>query len=168
MAFHEIDAKSIKDNPIKMIADEWMLVSVGDENRHNMMTASWGFVGEMWGKECAIAAVRPTRYTYEFMKERDTFALCFMGEDRDVHKVCGSKSGRDIDKVAATGLTPVYDCGTMYFEEARLVLILKKMYQDNLRESGFCDREALKKWYNGDLHTMFYGEILKVLKKDAQ
>ena len=166
MLFHEIDPKNIKDNPIKMIADEWMLVSVGNEAHHNMMTASWGFVGEMWGKDCAITAVRPTRYTYEFMKECDTFALCFMGDNSDVHKICGSKSGRDIDKVSATGLTPVYDCGTMYFEEARLVLICKKMYADDLRESGFCDKEALNKWYHNDLHTMFYGEIIKVLAKN--
>ena len=85
MSFKEISAEGIKDNAIKMIRDEWMLISVGDEKQHNMMTASWGFVGEMWNKDCVIAAIRPTRHTYEIIENQDNFALCFMGENREVH-----------------------------------------------------------------------------------
>ena len=45
--FKEINAKDIKDNFIKTIADEWALISAGTEDKYNMMTASWGFMGEM-------------------------------------------------------------------------------------------------------------------------
>ncbi len=54
--FKEINAKDIKDNFIKIIADEWALISAGTKEKYNMMTASWGFMGEMWGYDC-IAAV---------------------------------------------------------------------------------------------------------------
>ena len=46
----EITAKQIDSNLINMIANEWMLVSAGDESGYNMMTASWGGMGEMWNK----------------------------------------------------------------------------------------------------------------------
>ena len=35
----------------------------------------------------------------------------------------GSVSGRDEDKIGKAGLTPVYADNTVYFEEAKLVLI---------------------------------------------
>lgn len=165
MAFREIKPDEIKDNLIKAVRDEWMLISVGNEQKHNMMTASWGFFGEMWGKDCAIAAIRPTRYTFSLTEENDCFALCFMGDNRDCHKVCGSESGRDIDKVEKTGLTPVFNTGTMYFEEARLVLIVKKMYSDFLHGENFCDKATAGKWYNNDYHKLYFGEIVKVLEK---
>lgn len=165
MQFKNINVTEIDGNLISMIKDEWMLISAGDEKNHNMMTASWGFSGEMWGKDCFIAAVRPTRHTYKILEDNDTFALCFMGDNKEVHKICGSKSGRDIDKVKETGLTPIYSDGTMYFQEARLVIILKKMYLDDIKPQNFLDKEIDEKWYNNDYHTLFFGEVLKVLTK---
>lgn len=38
--FNEISAKELKENFIKAIADEYMLVAAGDKNGYNMMTAS--------------------------------------------------------------------------------------------------------------------------------
>ena len=61
--FKEINAKDIKDNFIKTIADEWALISAGTKDKYNMMTASWGFMGEMWGYDCIAAVIRPQRYT---------------------------------------------------------------------------------------------------------
>lgn len=158
----EIKAKEIKDNIIKLIADEWMLVASGDESGYNMMTASWGGMGEMWGKEVAVTVIRPQRYTYEFMEKNEYFTLSFYGDRKDIHAVCGKKSGRDIDKTAETGLTPVFDNGTVYFDQARLVIVCRKLYASDLSEDSFLDKSCLK-WYNGDLHRMYVGEIVKVL-----
>lgn len=47
--FKEINAKDIKDNFIKIIADEWALIAAGTKEKYNMMTASWGFMGESGG-----------------------------------------------------------------------------------------------------------------------
>lgn len=165
MSFREIKAKEIGENFIKNIADEWMLITAGCEDGYNMMTASWGFVGEMWGNDTVVAVVRPQRYTMEFINKSDYFTLSFYGDRKDIHKVCGSLSGRDVDKTKMTGLTPVFTDDTVYFNEARLVIICKKQYVAPLDEQGFLDKQILDKWYNGDLHNMIFGKIEKVLIK---
>lgn len=162
--FKEISPKEIPDNLIKAISDEWMLISAGDKNGYNMMTASWGFAGEMWGSDSVIAMIRPQRYTMKFVEENDYFTLSFYGDRKDIHKVCGSQSGRDVNKTERTGLTPVFSDDTVYFEEARLVLICKKQYLDTLKEECFVDDEPLK-WYDNDFHNMIIGKIEKVLIK---
>ncbi len=162
--FKEISPKEIPDNLIKAISEEWMLISAGDENGYNMMTASWGFAGEMWGADSVIAMIRPQRYTMKFVEENDYFTLSFYGDRKDIHKVCGSQSGRDVNKTELTGLTPVFSDDTVYFKEARLVLICKKQYLDTLKKECFIDDVPLK-WYDNDFHNMVIGKIEKVLIK---
>ncbi len=163
--FKEISAKEIDGNLIKAIADEWMLITAGNEEKYNMMTASWGFAGEIWGNDSVMALIRPQRYTMEFVDNSDYFTLSFYGDEKEIHKVCGSKSGRDVDKTALTGLTPVFADNSVYFEEARLVLVCKKQYVGKLREEEFIDKEPLR-LYNGDFHYMIIGKIEKVLVKE--
>lgn len=162
--FKEISPKEIDGNLIKMIADEWMLITAGNEEKYNMMTASWGFAGEIWGNDSVMALVRPQRYTMEFINNSDYFTLSFYGDEKGLHKVCGSKSGRDVDKTALTGLTPVFSDNTVYFYEARLVLVCKKQYVGKISPEDFIDKEPLK-WYNDDFHYMIIGKIEKVLVK---
>ncbi len=161
--FKEISAKEIKGNLIEAISNEWMLVTAGDNNAYNMMTASWGFAGEMWGNDSVIAMVRPQRYTMDFINNNEYFTLSFYGDNKDIHKICGSKSGRDVDKTALTGLTPVFSDNTVYFNEARLVLVCKKQYVGRLSEENFVDKEPLKWYENKDFHYMIVGKIEKVL-----
>lgn len=163
--FKEISAKEIESNLIKAIADEWMLVSAGDSEGYNMMTASWGFAGEMWGSDSVIAMVRPQRYTMEFIDKSDYFTLSFYGDNKAIHKVCGSMSGRDVDKTVETGLTPVFNDNTVYFDEARMVIICKKQYVQQLSEDCFIDKKPLDWYENKDFHYMIIGKIEKVLVK---
>lgn len=163
--FKSISPQNIDGNLIKAIADEYMLISAGNENGFNMMTASWGFMGEMWGSDCAIAMIRPQRHTWKFVEKSDYFTLSFYGDNKEIHKICGSKSGREVNKTELTGLTPVFSDDTVYFEEARMVLICKKQYVEQLKSDSFTDKEPLK-WYNDDLHYMVIGKIEKVLVKE--
>ena len=164
--FREISPKQIETNLIKAISEEWMLITAGDESGYNMMTASWGFAGEMWGSNAAVAMIRPQRYTMDFVNNSDYFTLSFYGDNKAIHKVCGSQSGRDVDKTALTGLTPVFSEKSVYFEEARLVLICKKQYVQRLEENCFIDSESKEKWYpEKDYHYMIIGKIEKVLVK---
>ena len=162
LIYKTVDPRCIKDNLIKCLAEEWALITAGNEKSYNMMTASWGFFGEMWNKECAVCAIRPQRYTYDFVDNSDIFTLCFMGDNKAVHKICGRMSGRDIDKLNETGLTPIYDNGAVYYEECKTVIICKKLYADTLKEECFTDPSPLS-CYQGDYHKMFVGEIIKVL-----
>lgn len=164
--FKEISAKDIKDNLIEKIANEWMLISAGSKDGYNMMTASWGFMGEMWGKDTAVAMIRPQRYTMQFVDKSDYYAISFYGDNKDIHKVCGSKSGKDVNKTELTGLTPVFADNTVYFEEAKLVIICKKQYVDVLKEEKFVDKQPLKWYENKDFHNMIFGSIEKVLIKE--
>ena len=166
MAFKEITAKEIEGNMIKMIADEWMLITAGDKDSFNMMTASWGFLGEIWNKEVAVSFIRPQRYTFEFMEKSGIYTLSFYGSEKALHKVCGSLSGRDVDKVKETGLTPVFSDNTVYFEEARLVLVCKKIYTTEITENNMLDKDIMKNYPQNDFHKAYFGEILKVYVRD--
>ncbi len=161
--FKEINAKELKENFIRLISEEWSLITAGDESGYNMMTASWGFAGEMWGNDAVMAVVRPQRYTMEFIEKSDYFTLSFYGDNKAVHKVCGSMSGRDVNKTELTGLTPVFDGNSVYFKQARLVIICKKQYVQPMEEEFFTDRECLKWYDNRDYHYMIIGKIEKVL-----
>ncbi len=163
--FEEISIKSVKKNLVKAIADEWMLITAGDKDGHNMMTASWGFLGEMWGEDTAMVVVRPQRYTMEFINKNDYFTISFYGDNKDIHKICGTKSGRDVDKTALTGLTPVSLHNSVFFREANLVLVCKKQYVGDMTEDNFIDKEPLKWYENKDYHKMIFGKIEKVLVK---
>lgn len=155
----------IKDNVFKLIADDWMLVTAGSLKSFNTMTASWGTLGELWNRKIAVCFVRPSRYTYEFMEREEMFSLSFFHERyRDALNYCGTKSGRDVDKMANTGLTPaVSKHGTVYFEQARLVLICRKMYTQDIDPARFLDPRIEKNYTQKDYHRMYIGEILQTL-----
>ena len=46
MAFREIKIEELQFNPFTKIGKEWLLITAGDEKKHNTMTASWGGFGE--------------------------------------------------------------------------------------------------------------------------
>lgn len=164
----EISVSELKDNMFDAIGKEWMLVTAGTPEKFNMMTASWGGTGILWGKPVAFIFIRPERYTYEFIEKGDKLTLSFLGEaHREIHKICGSKSGRDIDKVAASGLKPyVTENGNIAYEQARLVLECKKLYADFIEADNFVDKLLISRWYgegHGGFHKMYILEIEHVL-----
>ncbi len=58
MAFKEVDIKSLTFNPFTKIGSEWMLITAGDQSGYNTMTASWGGLGVLWGKNVATCYIR--------------------------------------------------------------------------------------------------------------
>lgn len=166
MSLHEIALSELNFNPFEKIGKDWFLVTAGDEKGFNTMTASWGFMGVIWGKNVFETVVRHNRYTYEFMEKNDLFTISFFDEaNRDALKFCGSHSGRDCDKAKETGLTPLYIEGTTAFEEAKLVFICRKLYDGDIDlEKLNCDERT--KWYGSDpVHKQYIGEIVKMLAK---
>jgi len=167
MGFHKISPNDITGNIFDMVGNKWMLITAGNEEKLNTMTASWGTAGVLWGKPVTFCFVRPNRYTYGFMEAGEYYTLSFYGEkQRDALRLCGTKSGRDMDKVAAAGLTPAFaDCGAPYFEEAELVLVCRKIYIDDFKPELFCDPEIERNYPGKDYHRIYVGEILEVLEK---
>lgn len=164
--FKEIKATDIKSNIVDLLKNNWGLVTAGDSDKYNMMTVSWGAMGEIWGKDSVTVYIRPQRYTEEFIESKSHFTLSFFSLDdkQKVHSVCGSKSGRDVDKTKECGLTPNFDENAPYFEEAKLVLVCKKMAKGKFDPDEFIDPEIEDKWYpQKDFHYIYVGEIEKVL-----
>ncbi len=169
MAFKKIKPEDIKGNVFDMIDRQWMLITAGNKSGYNMMTASWGGMGVLWGKDVAFCFVRHSRYTFGLMENGEYYTLSFYGEEcRPALNLCGSKSGRDTDKTAATGLTPVFaDCGAPYFAQAQLVLVCRKLYADDIEEKHFIDRSIPARQYaDNDYHKTYVGEIIEVLTKE--
>lgn len=168
MAFKEVKAEELQMNPFTKIGKEWMLITAGNEEKCNTMTASWGGVGIMWGKNAVTTYIRPQRYTKKFVDANDTFTISFFDESyRKALNICGSVSGRDKDKIKEAGLTPYFVDGTAAFEEANLILVCKKMYHGDILPENFEDETIDTKWYpQKDYHTMYISEILKVLVKE--
>lgn len=169
MAFKEIKIEELAFNPFTKIAKEWMLITAGDEEKSNTMTASWGGLGIMWGKNVATAYIRPQRYTKEFVDNSDTFTLSFLSEEyRKALSVCGTISGKNVeDKWKDAGLHPYYVDRTTAVEEADLILVCKKLYAQDMLPECFVETECDTKWYpEKDYHTMYIAEIEKVLVRE--
>lgn len=121
----------------------------------------------MWGKNVAVTVLRPQRYTKEFIDQTDSFTLSFYDDTfkKDLSYL-GSVSGRDEDKISKTRLTPTDANGIPYFEEAKIVLICKKLYAQPMDPAGFTEagRELDGEWYpEKDYHVLYAAEIEQIL-----
>ncbi len=166
MTFHEIGPEHLTDNPFKLVGSDWMLITAGTPEKFNTMTASWGGLGVLWERKVAFCFVRPNRYTYEFIESSPTFTLSFFGEEhRKALQFCGSHSGRNTDKVKGAGLTPVHEVGAVYFKEARLVIVCRKIYFQDISPERFLDPRIESMYPQKDYHRMYVGQIAKCLVK---
>ncbi|MDI9470822.1 MAG: flavin reductase [Bacillota bacterium] len=173
MSLIETDITQLRLNPMTLIGKDWWLVTAGQAGNFNTMTASWGHLGAIWSRPgqgsmpTAVIYVRPQRYTKEFLDREPLFSLSVLGEEqRAALNYLGSHSGRDGDKVKAAGLTAVAAEGTVYFAEAKLVLICRKLYHAPLVEAGFIDRDIIARNYpERDYHEQYVGEIVRVLRR---
>jgi flavin reductase (DIM6/NTAB) family NADH-FMN oxidoreductase RutF len=167
-----------RGSPSERIGRGWMLITAGNAGAEgggdwNTMTASWGGLGVLWGRDTAFMFIRPSRRTFEFANNSDLFSLSFFDERyRGALNFIGSNSGRDYDKAAETGLTPlVFDAaaggkaaGAVGFKEASDIIICRKLYTHDFDPQKFLDAPLIEKAYGGkDYHRMYIGEILTVL-----
>lgn len=166
--FIEISPEQITENTFKFVGEDWMLVTAGNKDSFNMMTANWGGFGVLWYKNVCFIVIRPSRYTYEFVEKCDTFTLSFFDKKyRKALSFCGSRSGRDYNKAAETGLTAIESRnGSVFFNEAQLVIECRKLYYQDIEPSNFLDSDIIAEAYpKEDYHRMYIGEILTCLKK---
>ena len=155
-------------NPFQKIGKEWMLITAGNKEKANTMTASWGGVGVLWGKNVVFAFVRDTRYTKEFIDREETFSLTFLEEKyKSALKYLGAVSGRDEDKIGGARMHVDYHQDkTPYIDEGNLVIICKKMSATRITEEQFISSGLKEQWYaDGNMHTMYGGEIIEVLAR---
>ena len=163
----EITTHEWKGNPFEAIGKQWMLITAGNEDKCNTMTASWGSLGVLWNKDVSFTFIRHSRYTFEFAEREEYYSLCFFPEDyRPALSLCGRVSGRDTDKIADAGLTPVFDKEAPYFAEAETVMICRKIYADEVEAKDFLDDKINDCYPTKDYHKMYIGEIVRVMVKE--
>jgi flavin reductase (DIM6/NTAB) family NADH-FMN oxidoreductase RutF len=145
-------------NPFSVFDQQWMLLTSGDfeQRLFNTMTISWGFMGTIWGKPVVQVAVRPSRFTFEFMEKYDTFTVCALPRrHRQTLQILGTVSGRDGDKIAESGLTPVAvpDVAAPSFDEAELIIACRKIYWQDTQPVNFFDLEIARTYEQEDRHA---------------
>lgn len=166
MAFKEINVRDIKQSAVKLISDDWALVTASADGITNTMTVSWGGMGELWGKDVVFIFIRPQRYTYELLEKSDMFSMSFFdGGYKKELGYCGKNSGRNGDKFEATGLKAVELDGVAAVEQAKYNFICKKTAFQDMDPKGFID-ESIENNYNGDYHRIYIGEIVKVYEAE--
>jgi len=167
MTFKSVKASELAVNPFTKIGKEWLLITGNRGEETNTMTASWGGLGVLWNRDVATVYIRPQRYTKEFIDASEYFTLSFFAEEyRKELNFLGKVSGRDTDKMKETGLT-IIDAphGTKSYQEASLVLVLKKMYRGKIDLENFIDPSIEKFYPEKDYHEVYIGEIVDALVK---
>lgn len=154
------------------IGKDWMLVSAFDGGRTDKtigtLTASWGGMGVLWGKNVFFCFVRPQRFTKEFIDRSDKISLSFFDPSkyRAALNYCGTHSGRGEDKIRNANLHAAVRDGAVYFDEARLTIVGRKLFAQPLNEASFLDSAIVDKFYPAkDFHTMYVCEISEIFEK---
>jgi flavin reductase (DIM6/NTAB) family NADH-FMN oxidoreductase RutF len=165
--FVEISAEEIDGNAFKQFGNDWPLLTAGTLKSFNSMTVGWGGFGVVWSKKIAITFVRPQRYTYQFLEKEPCFSLSFFNESyKKTLNYFGTKSGRDVNKAKETGLTPVeFDKKSVYYKEADMVVVLRKIYFQDLDPKNFIGINDKDIYPDKDYHRIYIGEILNVIVK---
>ena len=154
-----------------MFNNQWALATAGGPEHWNTCTIAWGSLGTIWGgpgggRPIATIYINPDRYTWEFLKDSDTFTVDFFPpEYRKALGYLGSHSGRDGDKVAAAGLTPKELHGGVTFEEAELTFVCRKLYEGPFAREGLAEEIDQGIYRDWQPHWMFVGEIIAVEDK---
>ena len=166
MSLERIETMELTPEIFRDFVSRNALVTAGDKDRCNTMTIGWGQLGTLWNEPVCTVYVRPERYTYGFMEENDYFTVSVIPDERrDIARICGTKSGRDTDKVAACGLSIAYGAGDApYIEQAKWVLVCKKLYAQDLDAAHIVDGGPIEKFYgkSGNWHRMYVGRVEEV------
>ena len=83
--FEKVNIQDLKFNPFDEISNHWVLISAKKDGVVNTMTASWGQLGHLWGKNVMTVYIRPQRYTKEFVDTGDYFTVTLNVLDTPLH-----------------------------------------------------------------------------------
>lgn len=164
----EIKIETLQLNPFTKIGKEWMLINCFDGKGFNSMTANWGTLGFLWGKNVATIYIRPQRYTKKLVDTKDSkISLSFFdGACKKEMAMLGSKSAYDCpDKIKESGLTPIEFDGVKTYKEATLTMELSILYRQTIEEKCFLDQGVIDKQYpDKDYHDLYVCEIKRIFK----
>ena len=145
-------------------------LTVQDDKQKNTMTIGWALIGYIWRVPVIQVMVRQTRHTYQIIENTDEFTVSFVFDDRMKKELsfCGTKSGRNYNKFQECNLD------TISSKEVQPPLIKNCdfHYECKIKHKQELKRENMSTdiidscYKNNNLHTLYYGEIVKSYQED--
>jgi len=161
----EISTFRFLDETINRLDEMGLLLVSGTLKRANVMTIGWGLPGILWGKPLFIVAVRPSRYTYQFLEETGDFTVNVPRRGmKDIVAYCGTVSGRDHDKFKEKELTllPSKQVKSPIIGECIVHYECKVAYKTKVVKEDLPSDILSTCYPSGDYHTLYFGEIVTV------
>lgn len=165
MAMKEIDIREVKENLVHLLADEWALGHRRARRcagHHDRQLGRYRrAVGQGYGHHLYST---PALYKEVFGREQllypEFLPGAVQGRPASVRqqKRAGDQQGR--------GHRPdplLLRKSPIYFEEAKLVLVCRKVAVSAFEPSQFLDSGIMQNYAQNDFHAIYYGAIEKVL-----
>lgn len=167
MSYKKVDIESFAIKPFEAIGQKWALITAQKDGKVNTMTASWGGIGVLWGKNVVTVYIRPQRYTREFVEGSEHFSFTLFDGYQKELGVLGSKSGRDGDKIREVGFHVETVGGQPTFREGKTAIVCKKLYAGRLMPEDFVETGIIGDCYPlKDFHYIYIGEIVGIYENE--
>lgn len=163
----EIEIKELCKYINPLALEDWPAIAMATDGKEtNGLTIGWAEYGVLWSKPASTVYVHKTRYSKHIFDGAEYYSVCYLKpEHKESIKYFGTVSGRDENKMAKCGLTIVTDDYAPYFKETDVVVICKIMGNSDFNPESVA--ENVKPWYKKEgVHTLYYGEIIKVLVEE--
>jgi len=178
--FKEISVEEFgNEYNIMNIERDWAAISADNGEERNSMIIGWAGLGILWRLPMFTTYIHKSRFSKHIFDKAKYYSVSIiLGDNREKHfeawKYLGSKSGRNEDKfdgVKKLGLTigeEEYDGNKVpYYNESDYVIICKMQGMSDFDLNKMYGPNQIKAWYEKDgVHTLYQGEIIKVLKKE--
>ncbi|RJS86900.1 flavin reductase family protein [Candidatus Bathyarchaeota archaeon] len=161
----EVPTFRFLEETIKRMDQPGLLLVSGTSKQANVMTIGWGLPGILWGRPFFIVAVRPSRYTYQFIEETGDFTVNVPRRGmEEIVSYCGTVSGRDHNKFKEKGLTllPSGHVKSPMIEECIIHYECKVAYKIKVVKEDLPSAIISSCYPRGDYHTLYFGEIISV------
>lgn len=165
MAMKHVEIEAHQEDWIKTIHQGWAVLTVQDQDKVNGMTVNWVQIGYLWNRPVVSVYVRPQRHTFGLINEASTFSLAFFDDSHRANLAyLGKASGKEEDKLKHCEYSVSYTEQTPWINEARMVLLCKKCYVQDMDKASFLDPTILDSAYpKEDFHRLIVAEITDTL-----
>lgn len=142
----------------------FLIAKKGD--KVNVMQIGWGFLGFMWNHAHMMVAVRPSRYTYELLKDTDEFVVSIpnKGKMKEELRICGFQSGREVNKIEVCGfkMKDGVKVSVPHIDGCRISYECKVDYSTHIDPEKLDPAINKGSYPQEDYHLMLVGRILAV------
>ncbi|MFV0418312.1 MAG: DUF4468 domain-containing protein [Dysgonomonas sp.] len=151
--------------PEKLL-NSWTVITSGQSNQPDVMTALWGGTGSFGDNKVAFSILNPERHKTDVIDNGDTYTISFYTDIySDALKAIETRDGKSADKIKKSELTPLKTpSGAVAFSEAWMIIECKKGTMQPSTTGSITDSDSSglsKEGYN----KTYIGEIINVWVK---